>query len=533
MNSEPSAKKWDIINHVLDALDDIEAQQPFEYVEIFPGWALRKVTKSGDISEIEACVSGYVALHYPSPAALGKGKTLLFDGLMKVAGTLQKRPPHPETDQTKADIPIDQNHGLYEDYGFDYRPNVSDPPHSRSLRTVPSCSTLLGGPSCEDFHGQPDIIENRLLPFLSRPLPNRDIEISILGPHKKPLVSMIVKTAKDGSFEGHLVVKQEVLEKFPELSNPRKTSIDVIVTIDTDSHSRGETQGQSPAQRHRLSCRTSTCALSDVSAIRVISDVDVTIRDTRAYAGVRTMLQATFLTEHRDVVLHDISQWYQELAGKGAHFHYVSNKPPSLAASIREFIEVAELPPGSVHLHSFEFLEACIADSKKRKIRNITKLIKQFPESKFILVGNSSLKGLEAYTQLAKIHGGQILGVFIRNVYQGDPLLVHPTGESHIRNNTQGNVKAVLAPAIDPQQTQFPPTSTEKERKELQDRVNKARSKIPPDVRLRVFKHPSECNAYLPNNLRNIAPTAGGQTQVVPSRRASRTDLRSIFRPTL
>ncbi|KAG0051812.1 hypothetical protein BGZ83_003288 [Gryganskiella cystojenkinii] len=128
--------------------------------------------------------------------------------------------------------------------------------------------------------------------------------------------------------------------------------------------------------------------LIDPSGISVISDIDDTIKETNIAAGARIILRNTFLKDMQDVpgMAHVYKQWWKQ----GASIHYVSNSPWQLIPSLLEFFHSYKFPPGSAHLRLHDsVLKTYFMTPGENKRRAIQEILTDFPERKFILVGDS------------------------------------------------------------------------------------------------------------------------------------------------
>lgn len=105
------------------------------------------------------------------------------------------------------------------------------------------------------------------------------------------------------------------------------------------------------------------------------------------------------------------------MADMGVSIHYCSNSPWQLFPVLASFFKMHGLPPGSLHLKQYSgMLQGIFEPVAERKRSTLTRLLRDFPERMFILVGDSGEADLEVYTELALANPGRILAVFIRDV---------------------------------------------------------------------------------------------------------------------
>lgn len=110
-----------------------------------------------------------------------------------------------------------------------------------------------------------------------------------------------------------------------------------------------------------------------------------------------------------------------------------SNGPFELIPVLNEFFEVSHLPPGSIRLKSYagrSFFNGLLSAPATRKRAGILDILDNFPESRFVLIGDSGEQDLELYAVLARERPEQIKAVFIRDVLalEGVEGVRDPTG---------------------------------------------------------------------------------------------------------
>ncbi|KAG0267622.1 hypothetical protein BGZ95_002810, partial [Linnemannia exigua] len=155
--------------------------------------------------------------------------------------------------------------------------------------------------------------------------------------------------------------------------------------------------------------------LIDPEGVSVISDIDDTIKETNVTAGARIILRNTFLKDMMEV--EGMASVYKRWWTQGAAIHYVSNSPWQLIPSLLEFFQIHMFPPGSAHLRLHDnVLKTYFKAPGENKRRSIREILSDFPDRKFILVGDSGEIDMEIYTQMALEFPGQIVKIFIRDI---------------------------------------------------------------------------------------------------------------------
>lgn len=161
--------------------------------------------------------------------------------------------------------------------------------------------------------------------------------------------------------------------------------------------------------------------LIDKKGIAVISDIDDTVKISEV-AHPKTLLKNTFLREFEAVP--GMAGFYEELAGKGASFHYVSASPWQLYAPLEEFLRDQGFPQGSMHLRTFRWKDSSFfnlfASPEKTKNQAIEPILAAFPKRNFVLIGDSGEKDPEIYGSLARKYPRQIVRILIREVSEED-----------------------------------------------------------------------------------------------------------------
>lgn len=155
--------------------------------------------------------------------------------------------------------------------------------------------------------------------------------------------------------------------------------------------------------------------------ISVISDIDDTVKHSAIASGAKEMFRNTFVRELGELKVDGVSEWYTQLAERGVGFHYVSNAPWQLYPLLEKYFKMIGLPPGSFHLKQYTgMLQGIFEPTAERKRGSLEQILRDFPERKFILVGDSGEADLEVYTDIVLANPGRILGVFIRDVTTSD-----------------------------------------------------------------------------------------------------------------
>jgi hypothetical protein len=161
----------------------------------------------------------------------------------------------------------------------------------------------------------------------------------------------------------------------------------------------------------------------DDSGLIVISDIDDTIKITQVRDRKAT-LRNTFLEPFQPVP--GMADVYRSWADKSkAQFCYVSASPWQLYSPLADFIRSNGFPAGVFYLKSFRWKDETLLNlfegPEKYKPVVIEPLMKQFPNRRFVLVGDSGERDPEIYGALAREHPQQVAKILIRDVTEEGP----------------------------------------------------------------------------------------------------------------
>ncbi|OXV07061.1 hypothetical protein Egran_05172 [Elaphomyces granulatus] len=151
--------------------------------------------------------------------------------------------------------------------------------------------------------------------------------------------------------------------------------------------------------------------------VSLISDIDDTIKHSAILNGAKEIFRNTFVRELADLKILGVKEWYSKLADMEVRMHYVSNAPWQLYPLLKTYFKLAGLPPGSFHLKQYSgMLQGIFEPTAERKKSALERIMRDFPERQFILIGDSGEADLEVYTDLVVSNPGRVLGIFIRNI---------------------------------------------------------------------------------------------------------------------
>ena len=151
--------------------------------------------------------------------------------------------------------------------------------------------------------------------------------------------------------------------------------------------------------------------------LSVISDIDDTIKASNVRDKTE-LIKNTFVREFRE--FEGMAELYAKLRQNNVAFHYVSGSVWQLYPSLSEFLTDRGFPAGTFHLKHFRVKDGSVKKILKSqneyKLNAIRPILRDFPERRFILIGDSGEQDPEIYGELAREFADQVVGVFIRNV---------------------------------------------------------------------------------------------------------------------
>ncbi len=213
--------------------------------------------------------------------------------------------------------------------------------------------------------------------------------------------SLRKKTRRDGQFAGWLQLNEQDASRLERHGRISNGWLDYDVALpEGDERVFG---GRAQLLPHR--------------GLSVISDIDDTIKHSGVWSR-RALLANTFLREFQYVA--GMAERYQQWAARGAAFHYVSSSPWQLYEPLADLQRCAGFPEGTFHLRSFRLrdhmLRRILLLRRHGKFAAIRRLLRTFPERRFVLVGDSGERDPELYGEVARRFPRQVQGIYIRLV---------------------------------------------------------------------------------------------------------------------
>lgn len=245
-----------------------------------------------------------------------------------------------------------------------------------------------------------EVFQRRAEAFLFQRVVGQPVRVSVAG-----RVYDAGQTDRTGHFHAVLDLDEaQVREATSNLGADGRWITYEGLAVDGDDHDASPTPG---GRVH----------LVDGTGLSVISDIDDTVKETNV-ANRRELLANTFIRDFRAVP--GMADVYRAWQARGTTFHYVSASPWQLAECLEGFLGDVGLPAGSLHLKLFRLKDSTplgrLPSRKRSKRRTIERIMEEFPDRRFLLVGDSGERDPEVYAAVAKRRGDQVAGIVIRQV---------------------------------------------------------------------------------------------------------------------
>ncbi|WRI31756.1 DUF2183 domain-containing protein [Maribacter sp. BPC-D8] len=163
---------------------------------------------------------------------------------------------------------------------------------------------------------------------------------------------------------------------------------------------------------------------SEHAKFGVISDIDDTILHTGVVSSLKwkVILNTMFKRATKRLQLEGTSDFYTKLhQGKSGNeanpIFYVSHSPWNLYRYLELFLKTNNFPKGPILLRSMaSFKMRKKSDEKPQKQKEISNLLKSYPDLKFILIGDSGEKDGDIYQEISTLFPGRIKAIYLRSV---------------------------------------------------------------------------------------------------------------------
>ncbi|KAG1860237.1 hypothetical protein DFJ58DRAFT_726028 [Suillus subalutaceus] len=436
-------------------------------VTLFPGWVSRWLVSEHEDEnafDLLVYVSGYattrrspefltrsqraflrLARSYASlPKLPGQQSPVKGSSMIEIDGI--RLPPRPDEIADDFEMELDKEFEHMRDPQY---PRLTEEPYESESDPQPTPSAPFASAL---LHKQHKNLEARLRPFWSSALSSRTVQISIFAVSTTPgdIHSKRDALKDDGAFANPFKIPWQDLSRHPIARHRQSDGSDVEHELLVSAKLLPE-PAPTPAYLFHTDVPKNISLVVPItfSPIHVITDIDDTIKLSNITSGARAVFRNVFVKDLEETTIPEMGTWYKSMWERGVRFHYVSNSPFELLPVIKDFLQISDLPHGSIALKSYSgrsFFNALLSDPATRKRANVVEVLDGFPDSKFILIGDSGEQDLELYASIAMERPQQILAVFIRDVHNAG--LADATGSSASLMSTKapGPVKKTSLP---------------------------------------------------------------------------------------
>lgn len=179
-----------------------------------------------------------------------------------------------------------------------------------------------------------------------------------------------------------------------------------------------------PPAKNPANAVATTAVLTPPARARyaVVSDIDDTIVATNVTSKVKMALTVLLSNAHTRMPFAGLPAFYRALrdgitGNEDNPFFYVSNGPWNLYPLVVEFLRLNEIPLGPLYLRDFgdELLLASKSDGS-HKLACIDRLLADYPDLPFVLIGDSGERDPEIYSEIVARHPERIRVIYIRSI---------------------------------------------------------------------------------------------------------------------
>lgn len=173
----------------------------------------------------------------------------------------------------------------------------------------------------------------------------------------------------------------------------------------------------------------------------LISDVDDTILNTALPRPLVAAWNSFVVDEHARTSTPGMPVLYDHLLAKhpGSPVIYLSTGAWNVAPALSRFLERNLYPMGTLLLTDWgPTTERWFRSGKEHKTRELERLAKDFPDIKWVLVGDDGQHDEELYQQFATAHPDSVAAVAIRQLSVGQAVLAGGRSKARLRRSVSG-----------------------------------------------------------------------------------------------
>lgn len=173
----------------------------------------------------------------------------------------------------------------------------------------------------------------------------------------------------------------------------------------------------------------------------LISDVDDTILNTALPKPLVAAWNSFVLDEHARTSTPGMPVLYDHLLAKhpGSPVIYLSTGAWNVAPALSRFLERNLYPMGSLLLTDWgPTTDRWFRSGKDHKTRELARLAREFPDVKWVLVGDDGQHDEELYQRFATAHPENVAAVLIRQLSVGQAVLAGGRSKARLQRSVSG-----------------------------------------------------------------------------------------------
>ncbi|KAL1412175.1 hypothetical protein Q8F55_003185 [Vanrija albida] len=179
---------------------------------------------------------------------------------------------------------------------------------------------------------------------------------------------------------------------------------------------------------------TSVMRIAPARGVRILTDLDDTIKHSDILGGVREVFRNVFCRPNDELAVPGTAGLYNELEAAGASgLDIVSNSPFELGPVIKDFLAMNSFPEYytlTLKLYDGRSIVSSLFEGPgQRKRPGILRVMDAFKDTRYLLFGDSGEQDMETYVRVAVERPHQVAGIFIRDVTTGRVASVAGEGE--------------------------------------------------------------------------------------------------------
>lgn len=176
----------------------------------------------------------------------------------------------------------------------------------------------------------------------------------------------------------------------------------------------------------RKPCSAKLYTIDRSARVGIISDIDDTVLVTQAPLLMRAAINLLFRDPRSRRSVPGMAVFYNRLREllPDAPFFYLSTSPWNIEASLRHFLESYGFPDGPLLLRDLDPRpKTFVPTGVKHKLEFAEQLMADFPDMRFILLGDDGQKDPSTYATIARRYPGRVIAIGLRQLPRHESVL--------------------------------------------------------------------------------------------------------------